>query len=193
MSTMEIVWLVVGVAVVLVLVTLAAMWMRRRNQAADRQAADRLRARADEHADLVTDAQTSAQERAAHAHRARVDADRARVDAERAAEEATRAEENLAQQRSEYETNVRSADSLDPDVDTRSKDYAPDLSAVEGTPESTTEPMPDPMPEPGPTPEPSPEPAPMPEPMSEAEPEPTRDPDSLQDAHDSRRSGWHRR
>jgi FtsZ-interacting cell division protein ZipA len=187
MSTIQIVWLVVGVIVVLALFLLFATWMRRRNQTANKHAAERLRARATEHAELLPDAQAQAREKAARA-------DRARLEAERAEEEATRAKENLAWQQSEYETSIRSADKLDPDVNTRSKDYAPDLPAVDTTPqptsapttESTTEPMPDPMPDPipDPTPMPEPEPAPMPEPMS--------DQGTLQDAHDSRHTGSHR-
>jgi len=56
MSTTQIVWLVVGAIVVLALLSLVVMWMRSRNKTANKHAAERLRARADEHADLLPDA-----------------------------------------------------------------------------------------------------------------------------------------
>ena len=125
MSTLT--WIIV-IAVVVVAVVAAivlAMRARRRKQEQDRLRAEQLRTEAHHHTGAVTEAQREAQLRETEAERARLEAERAEVRAAEARQQAQVAEARV-------EDRVREADRLDPDVDTRSDDYAPQTPEVAG-------------------------------------------------------------
>lgn len=124
-SSAQIVWTVVIVVAALVLLGLLAVSMRRRSRADDKARAEELR----EQAGRRAAADLPAAE--ARARQAEARAEQARLAAERAEERAEAAELELAQQRALHEDRVRAADRLDPDVDHRAEDYAPQTGATE--------------------------------------------------------------
>lgn len=125
MNLTQIVWTVVIILAALVLVGLVAVSMRRRSLADNKARAEELR----EQADRRAAADLPAAE--ARAREAEARAEQARLAAERAEQRAEAAELELAQQRALHEDRVRAADRLDPDVDHRSDDYAPQTGATE--------------------------------------------------------------
>ena len=125
MSSPQIVWTVVIILAALVLVGLVAFSVRRRSLSDDRARAEELR----EQADRRAAADLPAAE--ARAREAEARAEQARLAAQRAEERAEAAELELARQRALHEDRVRAADRLDPDVDHRAEDYAPQTGATE--------------------------------------------------------------
>jgi FtsZ-interacting cell division protein ZipA len=120
MTTSQIIWIVVIAVGALVLIGLIVALMRKKSHAEKHEKAELLRERADVEAAGLPDARARAEQAATEAERARLEAQRAE---ERAA--AVRAEAD--QQRAIHEERIRAADRLDPDVDTRAKDYSPDV------------------------------------------------------------------
>ena len=112
-------WIIV-IVVVLVVVGAAAyaVMTNRRNQARREQATE-LREEA-----VQTTASVEASRREAEEAAARAEV--ARAEAARAEREATQAKQGLNVDEARVEDRVRTADQLDPDVDTRAEDYQPE-------------------------------------------------------------------
>lgn len=111
-------WIIVVVIVVLALVAIAAFvaaQQRKRKQVAQ---AEQLREEAHQHASELPETQLRAQE-------AEAEAERARLEAERAQQQAREAQVAATQQQAVHEDRLRTADEVDPRVDTGSEDYAP--------------------------------------------------------------------
>ena len=152
--------LIIVIVLVLVVAAVAAFLINKRNKDAKIAHAEELRSQA------ASQAQTTiapAQQDAAEAERK---AEEARLQAERAAAEAREAQVAAQQVEAEHEAQVRDADRLDPRVDTRSDDYAPQVGGTtdqqptppseanrapeatpEATPETTSETAPEAAPE----------------------------------------------
>ena len=125
MSATSIIVLVAVVLVLLVLLGLIVGSARRRSLADDRARADQLRRHAHEDAADIPDAR----ERVAAAE---ADAEEARRRAEAAEERADEERVALHQQEAAHEDRLRAADRLDPDVDHRADDYAPEAADPAG-------------------------------------------------------------
>lgn len=113
MDTEQVIWLVVAVVAVLALLALAAALTsrkRKRDQEHRRLRATELRSEADEHAQVLPEAELAAREQ-------RLEAERLRVEAERAHERATEAETGYLQQEAQREDRLREAARIDPDGD----------------------------------------------------------------------------
>lgn len=126
METSEIIWIVVAVVVVLALIGLAVSMSRKRKATQNRQHAGELRheARAQ---------QGGVQQEELKAREAELEADRKRLEAERAETEADQARQGHLQEHAKVEDQVREADRVDPDVDHRSTDYAPETTHASDT------------------------------------------------------------
>ena len=118
-------WVIVIVIVLIVLGALASMISKRRTEQR-RTRAEELRAEASEKAGGLAESQRSADE-------ARAKADLAAAEAERAREQAARAEQGHQVEQASYEGKLREADKLDPEVNTRAKDYEPSVWNDEST------------------------------------------------------------
>lgn len=73
-----------------------------------------------------------AQEEARGIREAEAEAERARVEAERAQQRAQQAEVGVTQQQAAHEDRLRTADEVDPRVDTSSDDYTPGAHVADG-------------------------------------------------------------
>lgn len=126
--------LIVIAVIVLVVLAVAAYVIRQKNRETNVARADQLRNQA------ASQAQTTlppAQDRAAEAE---VKAEEARAAAERAQAEAEEARVAAAQAEAEHEAQVRAADRLDPRVDVKADDYAPQVGGtVDQTPTPPSE------------------------------------------------------
>ena len=110
-------WIIVAV-VAIVLVALIAWLVSRQRTKKQHERAEQLRREAHEHAAEVPETQVRAKE-------AEAEAERARLDAERKAQEARDAQVAATQQQAVHEDRLRTADQIDPRVDTSADDYAP--------------------------------------------------------------------
>ena len=110
-------WIIVAV-VVLVLAALAAWLVTRQRANKQHEHAEHLRQEAHEHATEIPETQVRAKE-------AEAQAERSRLEAERAAQQAEQAKVAATQQQAVHEDRLRTADQVDPRVDTTSDDYAP--------------------------------------------------------------------
>lgn len=110
--------LIVMIVIVLALIALAAWLMARRKKTQQHEHAEELRQEAHQHATEIPEAQVRAKEAEAQAERARLDAERAQQEADEAGVAAT-------QQQAMHEDTLRTADHVDPHVDTGSDDYSP--------------------------------------------------------------------
>lgn len=113
------IWVIVIVVIVVVAAALFAMMSRRRS-VQRRERAEALRQEATTQASGLTESQRQAEE-------ARAKADLARAEAERAEARASTAEQSHQVEQAGYEDKLRQADRLDPDVNTRAKDYEPNV------------------------------------------------------------------
>jgi hypothetical protein len=113
------IWVIVIVVVVVAIAAVVSMAGRRRT-AQHRTRAEELRTEATGQAGGLTESQRAAEE-------AKAKADLAQAEAERAREQASSAEQSHQVEQASYEDKLREADRLDPDVDTRSKDYQPSV------------------------------------------------------------------
>jgi ABC-type nickel/cobalt efflux system permease component RcnA len=114
-------WIIVAV-VVLVLAALAAWLVTRQRTKKQQEHAEHLRQEAHEHATEIPETQVRARE-------AEAQAERARLEAERASREAQDAQVAATQQQAVHEDRLRTADEVDPRVDTASDDYTPRAGA----------------------------------------------------------------
>ena len=120
MGTTE--WIIIIVVVVLVLAALAAWLMAQQRKKKQHEHAEHLRHEAQEHAAEIPETQVRAKE-------AEAQAERARLEAERAEKQARDAQVAATQQQAVHEDRLRTADQVDPRVDTSSDDYAPGTTA----------------------------------------------------------------
>lgn len=116
MGTTE--WIIIILVVVVVLAALAAWLMAQQRKKKQHEHAEHLRHEAQEHAAEIPETQVRAKE-------AEAQAERARLEAERAEKEARDAQVAATQQQAVHEDRLRTADQVDPRVDTSSDDYAP--------------------------------------------------------------------
>ena len=116
-------WIIVLV-VVLVVAALVAWLVAQQRKKKQHEHAEQLRTEAHEHAQEIPESQVRAKEAEAEAERARLEAEQAQARAREAHVAAT-------QQQAVHEDRLRTADEVDPRVDTSSEDYAP------GTPTDT--------------------------------------------------------
>ena len=114
-------WFIIAVVVV-VLVALAAWLVTRQRAKKQHEHAEHLRQEAHEHATQIPETQVRAKE-------AEAQAERARLEAERADREARDAQVAATQQQAVHEDRLRTADQVDPRVDTTSDDYSPGAGA----------------------------------------------------------------
>ena len=110
-------WIIVVVAV-LVVAALVAWLITQQRRKKHQEQAERLRHEAHDHAAEIPETNVRAKE-------AEADAERARLEAERAQERAREARVAATQQQAVQEDRLRTADQVDPRVDTRSADYTP--------------------------------------------------------------------
>ena len=115
METTE--WIIV-LAVILVVAALAAWLVSQQRKKKQVEHAEHLRHEAQEHATEIPEAQVRAKE-------AEAQAERARLEAERAQREAREAQVAATQQQAVTEDRLRTADHVDPRVDTASEGYTP--------------------------------------------------------------------
>lgn len=116
-------WIIVLV-VVLVVAALAAWLVTQQRKKKHEEHAEHLRQEAHEHATEIPETQVRAKE-------AEAQAERARLEAERAAQQAREAQVAATQQQAVHEDRLRTADEVDPNVDTRSDDYTPGAGATD--------------------------------------------------------------
>ena len=119
---METSQLIIIAVVVVVLVALAAWLVTRQRAKKQHEHAEHLRQEAHEHATQIPETQVRAKE-------AEAQAERARLEAERADREARDAQVAATQQQAVHEDRLRTADQVDPRVDTTSDDYSPGAGA----------------------------------------------------------------
>lgn len=117
-------WIIV-VIVVIVVIALIAMMLNKRKAEQNRAQAEGLRSEARGQTADVHESHLRAQE-------AEADAERRRVEAERAEQQAAQARQGAQVDQAQHEDQLREADRLDPDVDTRSADYQPDTGIGSG-------------------------------------------------------------
>lgn len=110
-------WIIILV-VVLVVVALAAWLITQQRKKKQHEQAERLRHEAHQHATEIPEINVRAKE-------AEAEAERARLEAERAQERAREAQVAATQQQAVHEDRLRTADEVDPRVDTSSGDYSP--------------------------------------------------------------------
>ncbi len=117
------IWVIIAIVVVAIIAAVLA--------AANKKKQERNRSRAAELREQATAQATGLQQREAHAKETEAQAAQARAEAERKQAEAERLEaeaqdrhQTAAGYREQHVDNLRRADELDPDVDTRSDDYA---------------------------------------------------------------------
>ena len=113
-------WLIIILIVAAVLIVAALVWKAMQSKR-DQQA----RVRADELRSQAANTAGVHEEEAARAREAQAEAERARARADRLAAQAREQQTAYDQSRAQHEDHIREADRLDPDVDHRSKDYAP--------------------------------------------------------------------
>ena len=108
-------WIVI-IVVVLVAAAVVAWLMTQQKKNKQHEHAEHLRQEAHEHAAVIPQVQDNAKE-------AEAKAEVARLEAERAAREAQEAQVAATQQEAVHEDRLRTADEVDPRVDTASDDY----------------------------------------------------------------------
>jgi predicted Holliday junction resolvase-like endonuclease len=118
-------WIIVLV-VVIVVAALAAWLVTQQRKKKQHEQAEELRQEAHQHASEIPETEMRAKE-------AQAQAEQARVEAERAERQAREAQVAATQQQAVHEDRLRTADEVDPHVDTRSDDYAPGSTTATGT------------------------------------------------------------
>jgi predicted negative regulator of RcsB-dependent stress response len=108
-------WIII-IVVVLVAAAVVAWLMSQQKKNKQHEHAEHLRQEAHEHAAVIPQVQDNAKE-------AEAKAEVARIEAERAAREAQEAKVAATQQEAVHEDRLRTADTVDPRVDTTSDDY----------------------------------------------------------------------
>jgi len=129
------IWVIVAIIVIAVIAAVVAASTKRKKQQ-NRTRAGELREQAAAQATGLQQREAHARETEARAAEARAEAERRQAEADRLEAEARDRHETAAGYRDQHAENLRRADELDPDVDTRSDDYAgPETT---GTTASTT-------------------------------------------------------
>lgn len=118
-----VIWVIVAIVVVAVIVALVAA-SNKKKQERNRIRAGELREEAATQATTVQKREAHARETEAKAAAARAEADRKQAEADRLEAEAHERQQAAAGHREEHQESLRRADELDPDVDTRSGEYA---------------------------------------------------------------------
>ena len=129
MSTQAVIWVIVAVIVVIALVALVAAMMGRRRTERNRTKAAELRLDAN-----AQERDVERQEAEARATQAR--AEQARAEADRLVADASDRQSEAAALRQEHVSQVREADRLDPEVDTKDPAYRPLSDGTTDRPES---------------------------------------------------------
>jgi len=111
-------WIILIVVIAVIVVGVAVALMGNKRTAAKREEAETLRNEAAERTASVEASRREADEQAARA-------EVARAEAARAEEAALQAQQGVQVEEARVEDQVRAADRVDPDVDTRSDDYRP--------------------------------------------------------------------
>jgi hypothetical protein len=130
------IWVIVAIIVIAVIAAVVAASTKRKQQQ-NRSRAGELREQAAAQATGLQQREAHARETEARAAEARAEADRKRAEAERLEAEARDRHETAAGYREQHAENLRRADELDPDVDTRRDGYEPPAPA--GTETAGTE------------------------------------------------------
>ena len=112
-------WIIIVIVVVLVVAALVAWMAAQQRKKKHVEHAENLRHEAQQHATEIPETQVRAKE-------AEVEAERARLEAERAQQKAQEAQVAATQQQAVHEDRLRTADEVDPRVDTSSQDYTPE-------------------------------------------------------------------
>lgn len=120
----RIMWIIVAVVVVIVVLAAVIAVSRKKHQERNRTRAAELRDQAAGEASGVAQREAHARETEARAAAARAEADRSQAEAERLQAEAQDRKQSAEGYREQHAENLRQADELDPDVNTKSKDYA---------------------------------------------------------------------
>ncbi len=113
------IWVIVVIVVIVIAALIVSLTVKRRT-AHRRDSAEQLRQEATSQASSLTESQRRTEE-------LRAKADLAKTEAERAQEQAATAAQSHRIEQATYEDKLREADRLDPDVNTRSGDYEPDV------------------------------------------------------------------
>jgi FtsZ-interacting cell division protein ZipA len=124
-------WIILIVVIAVIVIGVAVALMGNKRTAAKREEAENLRNEAAERTASVEASRREADEQAARA-------EVARAEAARAEEAALQAQQGVQVEEARVEDQVRAADRVDPDVDTRSDDYRPTTPATGTTAGSTT-------------------------------------------------------
>ena len=134
------IWVIVAIIVIAVIAAVIAASTKRK-QEQNRTRAGELREQAAAQATGLQQREAHARETEARAAEARAEAERKQAEADRLEAEARDRHETAAGYRDQHEENLRRADELDPDVDTRSEGYTPPETAgtTTGTTTGTTE------------------------------------------------------
>ncbi len=130
------IWVIVAIIVIAVIAAVIAASTKRK-QEQNRTRAGELREQAAAQATGLQQREAHARETEARAAEARAEAERKQAEADRLEAEARDRHETAAGYRDQHEENLRRADELDPDVDTRSDDYTAPETA--GTTDGATE------------------------------------------------------
>jgi len=131
------IWVIVAIIVIAVIAAVVAASTKRK-QERNRTRAGELREQAAAQATGLQQREAHARETEARAAEARAEAERKQAEAERLAAEAHDRHETAAGYRDQHAENLRRADELDPDVDTRSDGYEPPAAAA-GSEAGTTD------------------------------------------------------
>ena len=130
------IWVIVAIILIAVIAAVVAASTKRK-RAKNRTRAGELREQAAAQATGLQQREAHARETEARAAEARAEADRKQAEADRLEAEARDRHETAAGYRGQHVENLRRADELDPDVDTKHEGYEPPAAAA-GT-EATTD------------------------------------------------------
>lgn len=122
---MKTVLIVVIALLVLAAIVAAVLVLNRRHRTQKHQHAVAIRHEAGAETRGVRESQL-------HAEEAEARAERARAQAAQAEREAADARHGVSAEQAAYEDRIREADRIDPEVDHRSQEYAPDTTPVDG-------------------------------------------------------------
>jgi hypothetical protein len=131
------IWVIVAIILIAVIAAVVAASTKRK-RAKNRTRAGELREQAAAQATGLQQREAHARETEARAAQARAEADRKQAEADRLEAEARDRHETAAGYRGQHVENLRRADELDPDVDTKDERYEPP-AAPAGTTGATTD------------------------------------------------------
>ena len=132
------IWVIVAIIVIAVIAAVIAASTKRKQQQR-RTRAGELREQAAAQATGLQQREAHARETEARAAEARAEADRKQAEAERLEAEARDRHETAAGYRDQHAENLRRADELDPDVDTKHDGYEPPAAAAGAETTGTTD------------------------------------------------------